>query len=604
MELQRILFPRDGKCTEKELYFRTEENTEIVEESKRILLKKGEKILFDTYFNSFSVSKWKKYTVIDDVFLKIKLAGNLKVRLLCGEIIDGKTKETVISEKTVVAGSMKNFEFDFENFSNLRESIYIYTFEIEALSDNSRVAGGAYCSRFPYENLHHVKVGINICTYKREEYIEKNIKKLNEEILNNTESPAFGHLEVFIADNGQSLEKDRLQTDKIHIYPNRNLGGAGGFTRNLIEIFSNRNKSDITHVLFMDDDVVIEPEAVIRTYMLLSLIRKEYEDSFIGGAMLRLDKPYIQTESGARWNEGELEALKSNLDMRMRENCLYNEQEEDAEYNAWWFCCLPMSIVRADNLPLPIFIRYDDVEYGLRNMKNLILLNGICVWHEPFENKYSSYLEYYTARNQLIDNAFHCREKRIKDIERGILSRCVQEIMFYRYKNVELYLQGVLDFLKGPAWLMEQNAEELHKKVTAAGYKAQPIEMIREKKGFCFKQNEYETNCRLVDTKYEKIKRYLTFNGLFLPSDGESCVPMPRVRTVQCYRKKRVLHYDEMNHTGFMTEKSAGLSIKYIGKMLLVMLQIAFQYKKIQAEYCTKGMELRTLEVWKCFLEL
>ncbi|RAZ20198.1 glycosyltransferase family 2 protein, partial [Klebsiella oxytoca] len=66
-----------------------------------------------------------------------------------------------------------------------------------------------------------------------------------------------------------------------------------------------------------------------------------------------------------------------------------------------------MELVRKDNLPLPIFIRGDDLEYGLRNMKTLILMNGICVWHEPFENKYSSFLAYYVIRNRLIDNAYH-----------------------------------------------------------------------------------------------------------------------------------------------------------------------------------------------------
>ncbi len=69
----------------------------------------------------------------------------------------------------------------------------------------------------------------------------------------------------------------------------------------------------------------------------------------------------------------------------------------------------PMKIVTPENLPMPIFIRGDDLEYGLRNMKTLILMNGICVWHEPFENKYSSFLEYYIMRNQLIDNSFHCQ---------------------------------------------------------------------------------------------------------------------------------------------------------------------------------------------------
>mgnify|MGYP006976954123 FL=1 len=108
--------------------------------------------------------------------------------------------------------------------------------------------------------------------------------------------------------------------------------------------------------------------------------------------MLRIDKPNMQVESGASWNAGDLISNKANLNMNVTWDCLFNEIEEYTEFNAWWYCCFPMDVVSEENLPLPIFIRGDDLEYGLRNMKHLILMNGICVWHEPFENKYSSFL--------------------------------------------------------------------------------------------------------------------------------------------------------------------------------------------------------------------
>lgn len=584
MELQQILFPEDEKCIEKELYFHTE----------------GKAKVFDTYFNAFSIEKWKKYTIVENIFLRLKLAGKFKVTLLSKEIKDENVRTTIISEKEVETEEPDFFEFAYGE----AECRGIYAFQLEALTENSKFLGGAYCSNIASEKIRNVKIGICICTYKREKFIEKNLKILKEKILDNVQSPVFNHLEVFIADNGKTLDINKLQTDKIHIYPNRNLGGAGGFTRGLIEIYKNNDKFGITHALLMDDDVVIETEAITKTYRILSLIKEEYIDAFIGGAMLRIDKPYMQTESGACWNGGALKALKSNLDMRLIENCLYNESEENPEYNAWWYCCFPMNIVREDNLPLPIFIRCDDVEYGLRNMRNLILMNGICVWHEPFENKYSSYLEYYSARNQLIDNAFHCQWYRVKRVNRAILSRCVQEIMFYRYKNVELYLQGIQDYLKGPEWLKEQDGEVLHAKIMSSGYKAQTLNELKENYNIAFHEEDYENSCKITDEKAEKIKRYLTFNGLFLPAKGENCIPMSQAKTVQFYRKKRVLHYDENSNTGFVTQKSMCSSIKYILKMLGMMCQVSLKYKKTQKKYCKEGMTLRTMDTWKDYLKL
>ena len=103
---------------------------------------------------------------------------------------------------------------------------------------------------------------------------------------------------------------------------------------------------------------------------------------------MREDEPNIQYEAGARWNRGNIEALRHYVDMRKLSNLLRNEKEEPAEYTGWWYTCYTLSIIDKNNLPLPLFIHRDDVEYGLRVGKGrFIFMNGLCVWHEAFENK-------------------------------------------------------------------------------------------------------------------------------------------------------------------------------------------------------------------------
>ena len=156
---------------------------------------------------------------------------------------------------------------------------------------------------------------------------------MNQDIIENPDSPLYGRVEVFISDNGKTLKEYGLTSDKVHIFPNKNAGGAGGFTRGLIEIFRCPEKG-ITHALLMDDDVVIEPQALERTYMLLALRRETYQDMFVGGAMLRLDEQAVQFEAGAVWHAdtGMMHPLKSGLDLRNCESCLYNEMEEYVNY--------------------------------------------------------------------------------------------------------------------------------------------------------------------------------------------------------------------------------------------------------------------------------
>jgi len=605
MEIQKILFPQIGRCTEKELYFRLDKSEQgVIEEVKTqysyenqiIQFDKYGKVWFDTYFNGLSIEKWTKYTAIKNVSLKLRISGKFKVILINKEKINADIFEKTLCEQVIESDEPRDFIFPYTDGSTKG----MYTFGLEAIKGNSRYYGGAYIADVDVKDVRNVKIGIGICTFKREAFINKNIQILKDTILENEQSPLYGHLEVFIADNGKTLDSEKLKSDKIHIYPNRNLGGAGGFTRDMIEMTQNNDIYHITHVLLMDDDVVIEPEALVKTYQILTLIKEEFKDSFIGGAMLRTDQQYRQVEAGAVWNGGNLDSLKCGLDLRLCDACLYNEFEEYAEFNAWWYCCFPIDIVKEDNLPLPIFIRGDDLEYGLRNMKKLILMNGICVWHEPFEYKYSSFLEYYIIRNRLIDNAFHCQEYGKKQLSKTMFKHCVQEIMFYRYKNVELYLQGIKDFLKGPKWLMEQDGEELHKKVMSEGYKGQNLEELP----MGFNYPVYEKSLKICNTIITKIKRDLSFNGLVLPSKGENVVPMSAAKTPQFYRKKRVMHYDAAGKKAFITERSFGKSMKYLAKTIGMLFVISFKLKKAQEDYRRDGLEFRTLEFWKGYLEI
>lgn len=616
MVVQRILFPEIGKCTEQKLYFRQERYQEyrIISGKKQdvrraytakkaaysysekyLFLKKGERIGFDTYFNGFSIDKWKKYTILDNLHLSLTLQGKLKVTLVNKQRMHERVIEKVLSETAVDSASKQTWDFAYD----IQSAKGMLAFELEAAEDSIFYAG-AYCSEVSSCQLRNVKLGIGICTFRREEYVRKNLSILRESILENKSSPLYGRMEVFIADNGRTLDPGELCTQGIQIYPNRNLGGSGGFTRTLIEMKKGNRRYGITHVLLMDDDVVIEPEALARTYMILALARENYAGAFIGGAMLRLDQQTVQTEAGAAWNMGFLSSLKAGLELGDCEACLFNEVEEYAEYNAWWYCCFPIGIVTEKNLPLPLFIRGDDVEWGLRNTKQLILMNGICVWHEPFENKYSSFLEYYIIRNQLIANAFHCPGYGVKQLNRMMLSHCLREITYYRYKNVDLYLQGIKDFMKGPAWLMAQDGEKLHEKVMQAGYQAKALDEL----DMPFSYNAYEKSRKDYGQHSSRKKRFLTLNGLLLSAAGDNVAPMARAIGVHFYRKKRVMHYDEASGRAFITECSFAASIKYICRVLAMCFVNRVQWDGAVKRYRRDGKRLRTLHFWKEYLDI
>src|SRR5262249_59179987 len=38
----------------------------------------------------------------------------------------------------------------------------------------------------------------------------------------------------------------------------------------------------------------------------------------------------------------------------------------DVDYNAWWMCLIPRVVAEQVGLPMPLFIKWDDAENGLR----------------------------------------------------------------------------------------------------------------------------------------------------------------------------------------------------------------------------------------------
>lgn len=572
MKLQNLLLPKAGVCCQIEMYIRMNDRVRLTDCNRTLTFRNDGICSFDTYFNGLSIEKWLKYTEVKQISLVLKLEGSFEIQLVSKEKIHGIISEKVLDIQCFNSVKLAEITIPFHSYDNKG----MFFFKLIALSPKAKFCGGYYETNLQDNNLDLVNLAVNICTFRREAFVQRNLEMLKTEILENSENVLSDHLHIFISDNGKTLDIKKLSTEKIHIEPNKNVGGAGGFTRGLIEIMKCQNYQ-ATHVLFMDDDILIETESLFRTYAILRCVKSEYREAFIGGAMLRLDQQNIQVESGASWNAGNLHSLKCGLNLNTVDACLYNEVEEYTEFNAWWYCCMPMSLVNEKNLPLPIFIRGDDLEYGLRNMKNLILLNGVCVWHEPFENKYSSFLEYYILRNLLYDNAAHFPNYSKWRFLRRFCSSVLRNIIYYRYKNVDLIFRGVEDFFRGVDFLKGTDAEQLHKDVMASGYKAQPLEKLPMLFEYCAYDQSFVDR---GENKLHKLLRIITINGLFLPAKRNVITSMALCRPVNFYRAKSVMQYDVTSKKAFITEKSLRDSLKYLFRLAVFGIKVLAHWKK------------------------
>jgi len=618
LTLQHLLLPQVGICTESALFFRTGKGGKAVmdHEAGALVAEKGAQCDFSTYFNGLSVEKWKKYTSIGNIFLVLKLSGDWDVAVTratriesrgspeaFGTTEDGEPDNSANVARTVldVARFRSDEPAEFTVPCRLDEAKGIVGVTLRAREAGSAFSGGRYEAEMEEADERDVDLLVDICTFRREPYLLRNLAIFRKEIFDDPLNPLRDHLRVHVSDNAGTLPRDEIASEKIRIVANPNTGGAGGFTRGLVEELALPADKRCTHVVMMDDDVVVEPESLFRTYSFLRCRKAGFEDLFVGGAMLRIDRPAQQEESGATWNAGQLCSNKKGLVLETLEACLYNETEETVDYNAWWFCCIPFHLVGETNLPLPIFIRGDDVEYGLRNRSRVLLLNGICVWHEPFEGKYSSFLSYYILRNQFCDNALHVPGYGSRAAVRDFVRLAVRALLFYRYKDLKLLCRGVDDFFKGPEFLLSSDGEALHKNVMSEGYRAVPADELP----VAFRLGEYA--CTLVNRHENRLHRWIrlaSFNGCLLPAKRTVCIPVALALPVHVFRARTVVNYNLAARRAFVTRKSWRETTVCLALAARTCLKLLLFGGRARRRFARGAAELQSLAFWKRYLHI
>ena len=292
MIVQRLYLPTKATIEEEDMYIRyNRTNVRLLTEENKIICEGGyDRLAFDTYYNMFSIKKWKKYTILDDIKLSLWIEGDARIVLSKFKLDGDDLCEYILSSHIVSSETMKEFIFDYPSFTD-EDALAFYIYPLsQKLTIDTRCG---YVSNINEKNLPDVNLSLAICTYKREPFITRNMEMLNQQVFNNDESVLHDHLRVYISDNGNTLDKYHLETENIKIYPNKNSGGAGGFTRAAIEAINDKNYNT-TNIIFMDDDIHFEGNSLARNYVLLKLLKPEFRTCLIGGAFLRLDHPMIQ----------------------------------------------------------------------------------------------------------------------------------------------------------------------------------------------------------------------------------------------------------------------------------------------------------------------
>ena len=602
-KIQRLCLPK-GTFIPDVIYFRGNATVS----NGNLIIPKGETISFDTYFNMFPLFKWRRYTRIADLYINIRLQGSAHIELKgINRSKDDATKfDDPITLNSVECQNQCCDDLTLLQCGNLDDLADFLYLSIQAESE-VRVEDITFAtSAKRFQNLN---IACCFCTYKREADIKKNVENLLEGIVHNEASDLKERLHIYVADNGHTLPLDLYSNEPtVHLFYNKNYGGTGGFTRCMIESCFRNEGKPFSHIILMDDDALILPEVVERTGALLSILKEEYSDYMVGGALMAKEKAVLQGSNGEFVDLYHYKKLISgnNCDMSILNSLLANESslESEVNHNGWWYSCIPSKVIANDNLPMPFFIHHDDQEYGIRNGGKLLRLNGICVWHPWLSGIIINrpFLNYY-HRNKLIVQAKYLSKISKFSIIKNLIKWSIGPALGYRYEESYYISLAFRHFYKGIEFFKTLNPEQLNTELRNKS--SMELRQLSADELSQIHVNEYKGDASLAkpSTKRKLLKG---LNWIVPAYKGKVVYYNKDINwgVVDLFSAKELWLLDKETGKALIFRKSYTQLLKIVFTIISDVIMVARCHKRVFEEWHRGIPELVSYTFWKKYLDI
>lgn len=420
--------------------------------SKECIIPEGGRFSFATYFNAFPASYWRRWTTVENIRLVIKTIGD---GILTVNRSNAKGSQQKVASAKVNGGITSVFNLSLTMFCDGGW----YWFDIISTSKNFKFIEAYWQA----PNIGISKnYSIGITTFNRPQYCINILKNISSNITMRNRLK-----EIIIVDQGNEKVQNEREFSKIknklgsqlRIINQENIGGSGGFSRCMYETV----KSNTDYLILLDDDIVIEPESFLRLVDFSDYTRVP---TIVGGHMFDMyNRSSLHTFGEVVDQYRFLPALPND---QMRTNHDFNvsslrktkwlHRRIDVDYTGWWMCLIPVDIMKKIGLSLPLFIKWDDVEYGLRAQKAgypTVSLPGAAVWHVSWSDKDDlvGWQAYFHIRNRMIVSLIHSGYKMGGRIIRESQYEDIKHIMSMQYYTQAGRIKAMEDLLKGSKFL-------------------------------------------------------------------------------------------------------------------------------------------------------
>ncbi|MGN0104163.1 glycosyltransferase [Bifidobacterium thermacidophilum] len=417
---------------------------------------KGGHVSLCTYFNAFPASYWRRWTAVSHVRFVATAEGKGKINLFRsngrGLITPAGSINIDADAPTAVSGM-----FDMKG---LMDGGFFW-FDAQAATDSALTVSDAGW-QVPVEERrakNRTTLSIAITTFNRAPYCMNQLKAIAGE------ASVRERLDtIYCTDQGTDLVRNQPDFDavakdlgsQLTYLRQGNLGGSGGFSRGMYETCKAGNSE---YVLLLDDDAISEPEAIVRAVQFADYAKRPL---LVGGGMLHLDNRTVLWSQGEDIDGRQMPLRNAFGSHDFATNPLRDSpechQRFDAQYNGWWMCLIPTSVIREIGLAIPVFIKYDDIDYAFRAKEHgypTVSLPGVAVWHQGWHDKDISrtWEEYFMQRNRWIFALRHNPEPS-RTMPVNVLSADINMGLHLVYSGIGLHHRAIQDLLRGPQYII------------------------------------------------------------------------------------------------------------------------------------------------------
>jgi galactofuranosylgalactofuranosylrhamnosyl-N-acetylglucosaminyl-diphospho-decaprenol beta-1,5/1,6-galactofuranosyltransferase len=421
----------------------------------RYRVEAGRRISFATYFNAFAASYWRRWTVVDDVTLQVRVTGSDASVIVYRSMPNGRSQRVDSARTSGAASEDFRFELPLEPFGDGGW----YWFDIIAGTEPAVLEEASWSADVPADRVRPGTVTVGITTMNRPEFCAKLIAQIGAD-----EGVHAVLDEVLVVEQGTKkvsadphfAAAEASLRGKLRVIEQGNMGGSGGYARSQLETLEAGRS---TYMLCMDDDVVAEPESIVRAATFGDLCRRP---TIVGGHMFSLYSKARLHSFGEIINKYRFwwmspPTVEGDWDFGARNlrSARWLHRRIDVDFNGWFMCLIPTEVLRTIGLSLPLFIKWDDSEFGVRAAAHgfpTVTLPGSAVWHVPWTDKNDAldWQSYFHQRNRTIAALLHSPYEHGGRVVRESFNHQIKHLFALQYSTAELRHLALEDVLDGP----------------------------------------------------------------------------------------------------------------------------------------------------------